>query len=171
MDEVNAIFYVARCGKPHSWLIGLFTKSKQHTTQYSHAEIQLPDTSCIGSDEADGGVRMRIGLDTNNGCWAKIKVPVPNLSGGLEFYIETKNDKYDWGHIGSCVTKPFRKLFKYGKAKWIKDSPNEWVCDEWQYEFLRRCGCDLPKLTDVGNPNENYDIIKAYVLKLRQVNP
>ena len=171
MDEVDTVFFRARKGKIHSWLIGLFTYSTQHKNQYSHVEIQVSPRICLGSDEADGGVRAKEGIDTHNGCWDRLTVPVPNLAAGMDFFRGTDGAGYDFARIGMAITKPFRKLFHYGKSRIFKDNKKKWICNEWAYAFLVACGCELPPVDEVSNPNEFYDIVRAYILKQSQVNP
>ena len=174
-NTVNVIFYNARCGKPHSWLIALFTRSKKHKVQYSHVEIELSDGSTIGSDEADGGVRWRGDIDTNNGCWAKIEIELPEYTLAKRFFYETEGAGYDWQRIGIIATRSFRQLFNYGKSRLFKDDKAKWICNEWVLHFLMHGGVDIAskctslsrestktQLIETSDPNELYDILIAY---------
>ena len=163
---VNVIFYNARCGKPHSWLIALFTRSKKHKVQYSHVEIELQNGSTIGSDEADGGVRLRTDINTNNGCWAKIRIDLPNYRQAMTFFYETEGDGYDWQRIGMISNRWLRRLFKYGKSKIFKNDKTKWICNEWVIEFLRQGGIEISQENETSDPNELYDLLIEYVERL-----
>jgi len=160
--KVNVIFYNARCGKPHSWLIALITRSKKHKIQYSHVEIELPGGTTIGSDEADGGVRSRDDIDTNNGCWGKIEVMLPKYQAATRFFYDTEGDGYDWQRIGIIATRSLRQLFKYGKSRLFKDDKTKWICNEWALEYLIRGGVNIKSQIATSDPNELYDILIDY---------
>ena len=142
MDNIIIAFYKANQSKA-DWqdkLIAKYTKGK-----YSHVEIVI-DSYMYSSSPRDGGVRRKKHI-VNNEIWDYISLPI-KANNILEFYNQTKNNKYDWlGILGFIL--PF------------KDRTNEWFCSEWCSNALK-----IGEYKDLFihepskiSPNKLYDIL------------
>jgi len=128
-------------GKLYSKLIRWWTKGP-----YSHVEIIL-DGYMYSSSPRDGGVRRKK-FKGKNDHWDFIEINNLKEKNILEFYNQTKENKYDFfGILGFIL--PF------------KDRTNEWFCSEWCSNALKISGYKkLWKLEPSKiSPNKLYKIV------------
>jgi len=143
MSNIQVAFYKVNQSKI-TWidkLIAWWTKGN-----YSHVELII-DGYMYSSSPVDNGVRKKKHI-VNINKWEYININA-NTDNILEFFNQTKNNKYDWlGILGFIL--PF------------KDRTNKWFCSEWVSNALKISGYkNLWKLEpDKISPNKLYEILK-----------
>ena len=143
---VQIAFYKADKAKKHRWLTKLI--AWWTGGEFCHCEIII-DGFMYSSSNWDGGVRKK----KWNGAgdkWVVIPVLGVDKQKILDFYKETKEEKYDYlGILGFVL--PF------------KDREKQWFCSEWVSNALKIAGCKKLWLQEPSkiSPNKLYKILKG----------
>jgi len=150
-DEVKKIIkcrlaFYKGSGDWHNAVVRSWTDSL-----YSHVELLLPDDTAISITPFDKrGVRRKI-LEQAPGDWDYLEVEINQWQYKklLNFYEETKGEKYDWIGMLTSQFLPFH-IKRIGR----------WYCSEWIAYGLRLAGLIHKVYAHADlSPQKLYDLI------------